>query len=76
MTRIRRMQVLKIQFVETSKGALTGSLEPYVDPSCMCEVRTSFNGQVRGDRIEGSFTSRPVTAGGAETTGQWSVTRR
>jgi hypothetical protein len=71
-----KMQVLKIRFIETSEGALTGVLEPYVDPGCLCEVQTSFNGVIRGDRIEGSFTSKPVVSGPPETTGEWSVQRR
>jgi hypothetical protein len=72
---LRNMQVLSIRFIETSEGALTGVLDPYIDPNCLCEVQTSFNGVIRGDRIDGSFTSKAV-AGGPEVTGQWSVKRR
>jgi hypothetical protein len=72
---LRNMQVLNIRFIETSEGALAGVLDPYIDPNCSCDVQTSFNGVLRGDRIEGSFTSKPV-AGGPEATGQWSVKRR
>ena len=72
---LRNMQVLSIRFIETSEGALAGVLDPYIDPNCSCEVQTSFNGVLRGDRIDGSFTSKPV-AGGPGATGQWSVKRR
>jgi hypothetical protein len=72
---LRTMQVLNIRFIETSEGALAGVLDPYIDPNCNCEVKTSFNGAIHGDRIEGTFTSKPI-AGGPEATGQWSVTRK
>jgi len=71
-----KLQVLHIRFVETSEGALAGLLDNYMDPDCLCEIQTSFNGVIRGDRIEGSFTSRPIVPGGPEATGQWFVTRR
>jgi hypothetical protein len=70
------LQVLHIRLIETSEEALSGLLDTYVDPDCLCEIQTSFNGVIRGDRIEGSFTSRPVVPGGPEATGQWFVTRR
>lgn len=71
-----KLQVLHIRLIETSEEALSGLLDTYVDPDCLCEIQTSFNGVIRGDRIEGSFTSRPVVSGGPEATGRWFVTRR
>jgi hypothetical protein len=73
---LRKLQVLRIRLVEVSEGALTGVLDPYVDPNCQCEVGTSFNGMIRGNLIEGTFTSRAVAGGTPEVTGQWSVKRQ
>lgn len=73
---LRRLQVLRIRLVEVSEGALTGVLDPYTDPNCQCEVRTSFNGTIRGNLIAGTFTTKSTAGMTPDVTGQWSVTRR
>lgn len=66
---------LKIKFVSVSRGAISGRIEPYMDPQCNCEVRTTFEGKVRGDAITGTFVSVPDHPDFGEQSGWWSVER-
>ena len=66
-------QLLTIRFVRAEGGRISGTLDPYWDPDCDCEVTTTFVGQVKGDAIEGTFTSER-TAG--RVFGNWKVSRR
>lgn len=68
-------QVLNINFVSSSGGIVTGTMDPYRDPRCACEVQTTFVGRVVGDTIEGTFTTTP--SGSAPiTTGRWMIVRK
>ena len=68
--------VLKIHFIRKDGGNLSGTLDPYQDPDCGCQVTTTFQGQFRDARtIEGSFTTVPSVAGRGVTGGKWTVTR-
>jgi hypothetical protein len=70
-----RTAVLTISFVRVAQDRITGTLAPYVDPATGERLNTTFEGQRKGDVIEGRFTTR--SAGGSATqTGQWKVTRR
>jgi hypothetical protein len=66
-------QLLTIRFVKAEGGKISGTLDPYWDPDCNCEVTTTFVGQVKGDTIEGTFTSER-TAG--RVFGTWRVQRK
>ncbi len=68
-------QVLQISFVNAEGGVVKGTMDPYQDPSCKCEVVTTFVGRVSGDTIEGTFSTNPT---GKETisTGRWKMTRQ
>lgn len=66
-------QLLKIRFIRAEGARLSGTLEPYWDPDCNCEVTTMFVGEVSGDTVEGTFTSER-TAG--RVFGTWHATRR
>jgi len=68
-------QVLTINFVNASGGVLRGTMDPYRDPACDCEVQTTFVGRLSGDTIEGTFTTTP-SAGGAIATGRWKMSRQ
>jgi len=68
-------QVLNISFVDASGGVLRGTMDPYRDPLCDCEVQTTFVGRLSGDTIEGTFLTAPK-AGGVITTGRWKMTRQ
>ena len=67
-------QVLTIQFVRASDGTVGGRLEPYWDPDCQCEAITTFRGRLRGDRLEGTFSTRLGLTGQA--IGRWVAYRR
>ncbi len=67
-------QVLNISFVNAEGGVLRGTIEPYRDPDCDCQVRTTFVGKLSGDTIEGTFTTTP-DGSGTITTGRWAMTR-
>lgn len=71
----RTPEVLSIAFVRATDGGLSGRLTPYRDPDCDCMLLTQFQGRIRGDVIEGTFTSTP-DGGGAIQTGKWKVSRR
>ncbi len=70
----RTLEVLSIAFVRAADGGLSGRLTPYRDPDCDCLLITRFQGRLRGDVIEGTFTSTPAE-GGTTQTGTWKVKR-
>jgi hypothetical protein len=70
----RSPQVLRVSFVSVAKGRVFGSLEPYIAPDCECTVRTTFDGAIDADAIEGIFVTR--APGGFEQTGRWRVLRQ
>lgn len=69
-------EVLTIHFVRKEGSNVVGTLDPYRDPECACQVTTTFQGAFR-DRstIEGIYTTTPAIAGGRVTSGKWKVTR-
>ena len=68
-------QVLNINFVSASGGIVTGTMDPYEDPGCACEVQTTFVGRVAGDTVEGTFTTTP-SGNTPITTGRWKIARK
>ncbi len=70
-----RAAVLTINFVRVAGGRVTGRLAPYADPESGTPLATTFEGQLAGDTIEGTYTTRGGGSGAAQT-GQWKVTRR
>jgi hypothetical protein len=64
---------LKIEFIAVKAGQVKGTIAPYTDPNCSCQVETSFLGNVTGDQITGSFETK---VSGQVQTGSWSVTRK
>ena len=69
-----RSAVLTINFVRVAGGRVTGTLAPYADPETGVQLFTAFEGQLRGDVIEGTYTTR-ADRGLNSQTGQWKVTR-
>ena len=65
-------QVLTISFVNAEGGVVRGTMDPYRDPSCDCEVQTTFEGIRKGDSMEGTFTT---TGAPTVATGKWSMHR-
>jgi hypothetical protein len=66
---------LKIEFVAVKGGQVKGTIAPYTDPNCACQVETSFLGNVSGDAISGMFETK-IGASGQIQTGSWQVSRK
>ncbi len=68
--------VLKINFIRKEGRKVTGTLDPYRDPTCGCQVVTTFEGTFTDSRtIEGTFATVPSQPGPAATGGRWKVER-
>ncbi|HKC40372.1 MAG TPA: hypothetical protein VKC15_12585 [Gemmatimonadales bacterium] len=67
-------EVLTINFVRVEQGRVNGTLAPYADPRTGERLLTTFNGQISGKTIEGTYTTRLPS--GETQTGRWSVQRR
>ncbi|HET9621567.1 MAG TPA: hypothetical protein VFP84_09390 [Kofleriaceae bacterium] len=65
---------LKIEFVKVQNGQVRGTIAPYTDPACSCQVETTFLGTRTGDEIAGSFETKLSTTGQAQS-GAWQVHR-
>ena len=66
--------VLTIRFVRIEAGHVSGTLDPYADPQSGERLLTTFNGEVKGSTIGGTYTTRLPS--GLTQTGRWSVRRR
>ena len=66
--------VLKIRFVRVEQGRVSGTLDPYADPQTGERLFTTFVGDLKGNSIEGTYTTRLQS--GVTQTGRWSVMRR
>jgi len=68
--------VVNISFMRKEGNKVTGTLDPFIDPTCACRVTTNFEGSFTDARtIEGTFTTVPSQAGAHVTGGKWKVTR-
>ena len=72
----RQPLVLAIRFVRVAGTTLSGRLEPYTIPGCSCTLNTTFTGEMKGDVIEGTYTTNGEPTAGVPQTGHWKVTRR
>ena len=68
-------QILQISFVNVEGGAIKGTMDPYTDPACNCQVDTTFVGKLTGDTIEGTFSTTP-SGQNAPKVGKWKMTRQ
>ncbi len=66
---------LKVRFVQVTGNEVSGELESYKDPDCGCTLHTTFKGWIRGDEIDGSFSSHHQEMNHT-VTGAWSVKRK
>jgi hypothetical protein len=48
-------RVLQINFMRATGGDLTGTVGPYEDLDCGCDARSTFQGALQDDKIEGTF---------------------
>lgn len=67
-------EILTVTFVRAAGGTVYGRLDPYNDPVCGCEIRTTFTGRITGNLVEGTYTSEHVN-GADRNTGRWRVVR-
>ena len=67
-------RVLAVRFVVVSGDRVSGTLEPYRDPECGCQLRTVFEGTLDGDTIEGTFVSEHLESGRLDR-GRWTMRR-
>ena len=66
---------LKVEFVKVEGGKVKGTIAPYTDPQCSCQVETTFLGIVGDGSINGTFETKLGTTGQVQT-GTWNVTRK
>ena len=66
--------VLTIRFVRVEHGHVSGTLDPYADPQTGARLLTTFSGELNGNQITGTYTTR-LTSGDTQT-GRWTVQRR
>ena len=73
--------VLNSPFVEPDRhfvvedGQVSGRIDPYTDPVCDCQVKTEFLGLLKGDIVDGTFTTEMIEDG-KTMRGNWSVARK
>ena len=56
-TQVAVSRALSIRFVDVTGRQITGVIDLYPSPDCECQLLTTFRGERRGNRIEGSFTT-------------------
>jgi hypothetical protein len=66
--------LIAIRFVRAEDGIVHGQLDEYRDPTCGCRLKTTFTGRIRGDEIEGTFTTLHLGSGERHG-GRWEVRR-
>ena len=66
--------VLAIRFVRVEHGHVSGTLDPYADPQTGARLLTTFSGELSGNTIAGTYTTRLPS--GETQTGRWTVQRR
>ena len=66
--------VLTIRFVRVEQGRVSGTLDGYADPQTGERLSTTFAGELKGNTIEGTYTTRLQS--GVTQMGRWSVLRR
>jgi len=67
-------EVLTINFVRVQQAHVNGTLAPYADPQTGERLVTTFTGELSGNTISGTYTTRLPS--GATQTGRWSVQRK
>jgi hypothetical protein len=68
-------QPISVSFIGVDNSMISGQLDPYTDPTCSCEAKTTFEGYHDGDSIEGTFKIELASIG-KSFTGTWIVGRK
>jgi hypothetical protein len=74
VTQMPKTAVLTIRFVRVERGHVSGTLDPYAEPQTGARLFTTFTGELNGNTIAGTYTTRLPS--GDTQTGRWSVQRR
>ena len=72
---VQSEQALSIRFVFVSENEISGTLNPYRDPTCGCALTTTFRGTIKGNEIKGTFHSEGNGFWHMPTDGTWWVKR-
>lgn len=75
LTRQAANQVLTIRFVRVSGNTVSGAIDPYPSPDCTCQLTTVFRGELKGDRMEGTFRTSHSHDPTLVQQGSWWATR-
>ena len=67
-------EILTINFVRVERGHVTGTLAPYAEPQTGERLVTTFSGELSGNTITGTYTTRLPTGG--TQSGRWTVRRK
>jgi len=67
-------EVLTINFVRIEQGRVNGTLAPYADPRTGERLLTTFVGDLNGNTITGTYTTRLPS--GETQTGRWTAQRK
>lgn len=72
----RPSTVIAITMVALEGDTVRGALAPYWDPDCDCRAVAVFEGELMGDHIEGTFSTRREDTDSLLLRGTWSVRRQ
>jgi hypothetical protein len=64
---------LKVAVLNVDDSQVAGRMEPYLDPTCDCEVEGQFEGALSAGYIVGTYSMEPN--GGEKRVGNWSAER-
>jgi len=68
--------LLTIRFVRLEGSQILGTLDPYRDPDCGCQLATTFRGEFKdASTIEGTFNTVGSGMEHLPSSGRWKVTR-
>jgi len=68
--------LLTIRFVRLEGSQILGTLDPYRDPDCGCQLATTFRGEFKDpSTIEGTFNTVGSGMEHLPSSGRWKVTR-
>ena len=69
-------ETLTIRFVRVEGNQVIGTLDPYRDPNCGCQLATTFRGTfIDANTIEGTFNTSGSGFEHVPSSGHWRVTR-
>ncbi|HUF35411.1 MAG TPA: hypothetical protein VMN37_05640 [Gemmatimonadales bacterium] len=71
----RPCTAIDIAVVRVEGRTVRGTLAPYWNPACDCRMVSVFEGELAGDAMAGTFSTRHESGGAPLSTGRWRVDR-